>query len=245
MVILMRFAVRSNLLPRLLSSHQTNKSLTVGVRNLSTVLPDEVSFYNNAGFDWWSGISMKPLRALNQLRVPLIRDTLTGGRKLTTSKPLNGYSCIDVGCGGGLLCEPLARLGASVTGIDPSQSSIQAAEEHRDWFSSSLSENLNYKMTSIEDFVVNESHHNQFDAVVASEVLEHVQDLDLFIKCCEKLIKPGGNLIVTTINQTLAAYIIDILIAEKVLGLIPQGTHQYELFISPTSLQKLVEHSKY
>ncbi|XP_053203186.1 ubiquinone biosynthesis O-methyltransferase, mitochondrial-like [Panonychus citri] len=220
-------------------------SLESGKSNFSTISPDQVTFYNNAGFDWWSGVSMKPLRALNQLRVPLIRDTLTKGKPLETSKPLQGYTCIDVGCGGGLLCEPLARLGASVIGLDPSSGSIQAAEEHRDWFSPGLSSNLNYINTSIEDFTSDTSNHGKFDSVIASEVLEHVEDIDLFIKSCGHLIKPGGNLIITTINQTLAAYIVDILIAEKVLGLIPEGTHQYQLFITPTSLQRLIEHNEF
>lgn len=202
-------------------------------RNLTTG-----DVFRSQSFDWWQSPHMYPLRAMNQLRVPLITNKLSG-KMMVNDKPLSGFNLIDVGCGGGLLSEPLARLGANVVGLDSSTESILAAENHLIQYSPALRERLQYHNKSIEEFV--ETSHQSFDAIVASEVVEHIHDLNSFFKNCAKILKPNGLLIVTTINQTLTAYILDILLAEKILNIIPNGTHQYDLFVSPTSLSLLLE----
>lgn len=197
--------------------------------------------FKSHSFDWWSSPDLYPLRALNQLRVPLVRDQLIT-KSIATDKPLSGFKLVDVGCGGGLLSEPLARLGASVIGLDSSEESLSVAQNHLIRYSPSLREKLQYHNKSIEQFAA--ECNDLVDAVVASEVVEHVQDLDSFFKNCAKVLKPHGLVVITTINQTLTAYVLDILLAEKVFRILPDGTHQYENFVSPTSLSLLLEESK-
>ncbi|XP_074600477.1 ubiquinone biosynthesis O-methyltransferase, mitochondrial-like [Brevipalpus obovatus] len=189
--------------------------------------------------EWWSDPKNKPLRSMNQLRVPLIRDNLLAGKPINNDKPLSGLKILDVGCGGGLLSEPLARLGANVTGIDASEFSIDAAKDHLNSYSSSLKSHIEYFATEIGEFGTKNA--GSFDSVVASEVVEHVDDLEPFIQSCASALKPNGSIIITTINQTLTAYMLDIILAEKVFQMLPEGTHQYELFISPNSLSLLLE----
>ncbi|XP_065885330.1 ubiquinone biosynthesis O-methyltransferase-like isoform X3 [Dysidea avara] len=183
-----------------------------------------------------------PLHYLNELRVPLIRNALLnypleGQADCHTPKPLKGYSILDVGCGAGILTEPLARLGASVTGVDPVEENIIVAREHAAE-DPSLSDTLQYECCTVED-VASRSH--QFDVVVASEVLEHVSHLDVFVSQLCATVKPGGYGVFTTINRTLFSYITAILLAEYVARLLPVGTHQWEKFITPSELEKLLK----
>ncbi|XP_062464441.1 ubiquinone biosynthesis O-methyltransferase, mitochondrial isoform X2 [Pezoporus occidentalis] len=152
--------------------------------------------------------------------------------------PLSGVKILDVGCGGGLLSEPLGRLGASVTGIDPLEDNIRTADQHKS-FDPVLAQRIQYKSSSLEEIV--EESMETFDVIVASEVVEHVADLEMFIKCCSQVLKPGGSLFITTVNRTQLSYVLGIVVAEKILGVVPEGTHEWEKFVPPEDLERLLE----
>ena len=146
-------------------------------------------------------------------------------------RPLEGLSILDIGCGGGLVCEPLARLGARVTGIDP------ASEEHRGGAPARGGAGLgiDYRVARVEDLV---AEARLFDAVACLEVVEHVPDPGAFLKLCAALVRPGGLMLLSTINRTLKAYLLAIVGAEYVLRWLPVGTHQWERFVTPAELQR-------
>ncbi|KAM8937570.1 ubiquinone biosynthesis O-methyltransferase, mitochondrial isoform 1-T1 [Lycaon pictus] len=153
-------------------------------------------------------------------------------------KPLSGMKILDVGCGGGLLTEPLGRLGASVIGIDPVDENIKTAQHHKS-FDPVLDKRIEYRACSLEEIV--QETAETFDAVVASEVVEHVIDLETFIQCCCEVLKPGGSLFITTINKTQLSYALGIVFAEQIAGIVPKGTHTWEKFISPEKLESILE----
>jgi len=209
---------------------------------------EEVKKFQKLAQEWWDPNGpLKSLMSMNELRVPFIRDGLlsSGGKdnlpNQTPGKPLAGFKILDVGCGGGLLCEPLARLGACVTGVDPVEESVRVALTHalRD---PDFGENLTYSCTTVEALYPDWA--DSFDAVVASEVIEHVPDPVEFAENCIKLIKPGGSFFVTTLNKTQLSWMLAIVAAENVLGLLPRGTHEWEKFVSPEDLTKIVERAQ-
>ncbi|XP_048669070.1 ubiquinone biosynthesis O-methyltransferase, mitochondrial isoform X2 [Marmota marmota marmota] len=153
-------------------------------------------------------------------------------------KPLSGMKILDVGCGGGLLAEPLGRLGASVVGIDPVDENIKTAQHHKS-FDPVLDKRIEYRVCSLEEIV--EEKAETFDAVIASEVIEHVNDLETFIQCCCQVLKPGGSLFITTINKTQLSYALGIVFSEQVAGIVPKGTHIWEKFVSPEMLESILE----
>ena len=222
-------------------------------RTGNTVDIDEVKrFAQNFDYDfWWKSKEGEPLRSMNELRVPLIRDSLVKqihkpplsslvSEESLSNKPLKGLKVLEVGSGGGLLCEPMARLGASTTGIDPVPENIDISLRHLRESSPELTDRLSYVCSSIEDFAKVEKNVSSFDGLVASEVLEHVEDVDLFLESGHKLIKPGGRLIITTINQTFASQILAISIAENILKIVPKGTHSYKKLIPLNGLVLLL-----
>ncbi|XP_064268856.1 ubiquinone biosynthesis O-methyltransferase, mitochondrial isoform X3 [Passer domesticus] len=176
---------------------------------------------------------------MNDIRVPFIRDTLLSmSSNYHLGNPLSGIKILDVGCGGGLLSEPLGRLGASVTGIDPVEDNIRTADRHKS-FDPVLAKRIQYKSSSLEEIV--EESMETFDVIVASEVVEHVADLETFIKCCSQVLKPEGSLFITTINKTQLSYVLGIVVAEKIMGIVPEGTHEWEKFVPPEELERLLE----
>ncbi|KAL1775854.1 ubiquinone biosynthesis O-methyltransferase, mitochondrial isoform X1 [Sigmodon hispidus] len=206
----------------------------------TTVDSKEVKTFLALAHKWWDEQGVfAPLHSMNDLRVPFIRDNL-----LKTSvnhhpgKPLSGMKILDVGCGGGLLTEPLGRLGASVTGIDPVAENIKIAQHHKS-FDPVLDKRIEYQVCSLEE-TVNETGE-VFDAVVASEVVEHVIDLETFIQCCYRVLKPGGSLFITTINKTQLSYALGIVLSEQIVGIVPKGTHTWEKFVSPEKLESILE----
>lgn len=204
---------------------------------------------------------MKMLHAMNRLRVPFIRDGLinTGivaKDNIEKSEPLIGVSILDVGCGGkihteisfsflfirisltgGILSEPLARLGGNVTGLDATNDLIEIAKTH------DTLKTINYICASVEEHA--SENEAKYDAIVASEILEHVTNPDEFLKACVKCLKPQGSIFVTTVNKTLPSFFGGILMAEYVLRWLPKGTHQWEKFITPPQLQRFLEDGKY
>ncbi|XP_023061662.1 ubiquinone biosynthesis O-methyltransferase, mitochondrial isoform X3 [Piliocolobus tephrosceles] len=153
-------------------------------------------------------------------------------------KPLFGMKILDVGCGGGLLTEPLGRLGASVIGIDPVDENIKTAQCHKS-FDPVLDKRIEYRVCSLEEIV--EETAETFDAVVASEVVEHVIDLETFLQCCCQVLKPSGSLFITTINKTQLSYALGIVFSEQIAGIVPKGTHTWEKFVSPETLESILE----
>lgn len=221
------------------------KLQTCGLQNYSTANKTEVEHFNKFKSGWWdeNGV-MKPLHSMNKLRVPFIRDGLinTGlvqKNCINTPKPLTNLNILEVGCGGGILTEPLALLGCRVTGIDAASELLEMAKEHS--VSHPSRENIDYHLTTIEKFV--ETNVEKFDAVVASEVLEHVDQPEQFLQACVQCLKPGGSIFVTTVNQNLFSWFVVVPLAENVLRLLPPGTHHYDKFISPQRVQKLLEHN--
>ncbi|XP_051016844.1 ubiquinone biosynthesis O-methyltransferase, mitochondrial [Acomys russatus] len=206
----------------------------------TTVDNKEVKTFLALAHTWWDEQgAFAPLHSMNDLRVPFIRDNLL---KTSAShhpgKPLSGMRILDVGCGGGLLTEPLGRLGASVTGIDPVDENIKIAQHHKS-FDPVLDERIEYKVCSLEDTV--SENAEGFDAVVASEVVEHVVNLDMFVQCCYRVLKPGGSLFVTTLNKTQLSYALGIVFTEQIAGIVPKGTHMWEKFVSPEKLESILE----
>uniref|UniRef100_UPI00398E7D6D ubiquinone biosynthesis O-methyltransferase, mitochondrial n=1 Tax=Pristiophorus japonicus TaxID=55135 RepID=UPI00398E7D6D len=205
----------------------------------TTVEPGEMKKFQALSQKWWDrNGEFAVLHALNDLRVPFIRDTLlTYSEKQQLGCPLHGFRILDVGCGGGLLSEPLGRLGAMVAGIDPLEDNIRTAEVHRS-FDPGLQEQIQYTACSLEEMATEAT--GTFDAVVASEVVEHVSDVETFIQYAAQVLTPGGSLFITTINKTSLSYVLAIVAAEQILRIVPKGTHEWEKFISPEELERLL-----
>ncbi|NXX88805.1 COQ3 protein, partial [Centropus bengalensis] len=206
----------------------------------SSVDSKEMKKFQLLAHKWWDEEGeYSALHSMNDIRVPFIRDTLLNmGRNYHLGNPLSGVKILDVGCGGGLLSEPLARLGASVTGIDPLEDNIRTADQHKS-FDPVLDKRIEYKSCSLEEIV--EESMETFDVIVASEVVEHVADLEMFINCCSQVLKPGGSLFITTINKTQLSYVLGVVVAEKIIGIVPEGTHEWEKFVPPEELERLLE----
>ncbi|XP_069124422.1 ubiquinone biosynthesis O-methyltransferase, mitochondrial-like [Argopecten irradians] len=190
---------------------------------------------------WWNELGeFQALHTMNELRVPMIRDALVGEVFPSTALPLTGMQILDVGCGGGILTEPLARLGAQMIGVDMVQDNIKTAQAHL-VDDPSIRARVKYIQATVEDLVGSEER--KFDAVVASEVVEHVADLESFLSSSCLLLKPGGSLFITTINKTQISRGLAVFAAEKLLRLVPDGTHDWEKFVPPDDLQYLLENN--
>lgn len=193
---------------------------------------DQLKVFRDNAAKWWNGKEFSILRSMNELRVPFIKNGI--------EKPLEGSKLLDVGCGGGILSEPLARLGATVLGIDPVFESINQAQIHAQ-ADVALKDRLRYLNCNIEDISAQKEHVEQYDAVIASEVLEHIEDIENFLIHCNKVIKPNGSLFVTTINQTPLSWLGVIFFGEYILQQLPKGTHSYDMFVSVKGLRVMLE----
>ncbi|XP_045768336.1 ubiquinone biosynthesis O-methyltransferase-like [Maniola jurtina] len=184
--------------------------------------------------------TFKALYRLNYIRVPYIRDSLVDvppGEKF--SNCLKGKKILDVGCGGGFLSEALAMLGAEVTGIDPSEAAIENATQNR-FKNKRLENNLPaYIWTTIEEY--SKEYPEKYDVVVASEVIDHVANQELFVESCARTAKPGAKLFFTTINRTRLAQFFIIFVYEDVLKIVPKGVHEFDKFIKPNELKYMIE----
>ena len=190
----------------------------------------ELERFAHLAAHWWDAAGpLAPLHKLNPTRIAYVRDRICGhlGRDPLGARPLAGLSAVDVGCGGGLLCEPLARLGAAIVGIDLAPTSVQAAAEHAR--AGGLS--IDYRVAAAEDLVAERA---QFDLVCAMEVVEHVADPAEFLAACAALVRPGGGLVLATLNRTFRAFALGIVAAEYVLGWLPRGTHSWSRFVRPS-----------
>lgn len=198
----------------------------------TTVDPAEVARFAALAERWWDPEGeFRPLHRLNPVRLAYVRDRLIGhfGRDPRAMTPLDGLALLDVGCGGGLISEPMARLGARVTGIDAAERNIAIAIAHA--AESGLA--IDYRHATVEDLA---AAGERFDAVLALEIVEHVADPDLFLAACGEVLKPGGALVVSTLNRTPKAFALAIVGAEYVLRWLPRGTHDWRKFLRPSEL---------
>jgi 2-polyprenyl-6-hydroxyphenyl methylase / 3-demethylubiquinone-9 3-methyltransferase len=194
---------------------------------------DEVARFAKLGGEWWDPNGpFKPLHRINPTRLAYIRDQLCRAyqRNAKEANSLGGLSVLDIGCGGGLVCEPLARLGAHVTGIDPGAESIDAAKAHAE--AGGLA--IDYRAATAEDLV---ARGESYDAVLLLEVVEHVPNVPAFLKMVSPLVKPGGTMILSTLNRTLKAFALAIVGGEYILRWLPVGTHQWDRFVTPDELR--------
>lgn len=209
-----------------------------------TVVIEEVEkFHRLASTCWNKNGPLAALHLMNFLRVPLVCDGLKQTGIISPHiaggpLPLDGLHILDVGCGGGILSEALASLGASVTGIDPTAEMIQVAQDHCSR-NPTISNRIMYKCSSLEDLM--DTEQVKYDAIVASEVIEHIKNLDQFLLCCVELVKENGSLFFTTINKTWSSYLLAIAAAEWIMRIVPQGTHNWENFVLPSQLQMKLE----
>lgn len=194
--------------------------------------PDEVARFSAMARDWWDPAGpLAPLHRLNPTRLAWIRDRIADhfGRDTKSDHPLESLKILDIGCGGGLVTEPLARLGATVTGIDPADENIAVARHH------AAAEGLpiDYRPETAEALA---ARGETFDVVLILEVVEHVVDVPGFVATVGALVKPGGLLLASTINRTLKAWALAIVGAEYVLRWLPRGTHSYDKLVTPNEL---------
>jgi len=202
----------------------------------TTINPEEIAKFAAMAEEWWdpSG-KFKPLHKFNPVRLGYIRDKAIAhfGRDGTKRRPFEGLRILDIGCGGGLLSEPMARLGAKVVGVDAGERNIAIAGLHAE--QSGLE--IDYRATTAEALA---AAGEQFDIVLNMEVVEHVDNVPLYMKSCADLVAPGGLLFTATINRTLRAYALAIVGAEQVLRWLPKGTHDYAKFLTPEEISALV-----
>jgi len=195
-----------------------------------SVDPAEIDKFRGMAADWWSPTGkFAPLHKFNPVRLGFIRDNAVShfGRDTASRTPLEGLRILDVGCGGGLVSEPLARLGAHVTGVDAGDANIKAAMVHAD----SHHIDVDYRVGTVEGLIA--ANEDPYDIVLTLEVVEHVADPARFLADCARLVRPGGLMLVATINRTAKAFALAIVGAERVLRWLPVGTHDWAKFVTP------------
>jgi 2-polyprenyl-6-hydroxyphenyl methylase/3-demethylubiquinone-9 3-methyltransferase len=203
----------------------------------TTIDPAEVARFEQIAQTWWDPKGpMRILHKFNPVRLAYIRDEACRrfGRDPRSAQSLAGLRILDVGCGGGVLSEPLARLGASVTGLDPAPTNIEVARRHAERAGVAV----DYRGETVEMVA---GRGETFDIVLAMEVVEHVADVQAFVTACARVVKPGGFLAMATLNRTLRSFALAIVGAEYVLGWLPKGTHQWERFVTPEELTLAIE----
>jgi len=201
---------------------------------LSTIDKIEIEKFSKLAKDWWNPDGkFRPLHLFNPTRIKFIKEKLIYHFKLDSfsQKPLEKLKILDIGSGGGLLCEPLYRLGASVTGIDASDKNIEAAKLH----AKEMDLNIKYIHSSPENINLK----NEFDVILCMEVVEHVSSINLFIQKCSGLVKKNGIIFISTINKNLKSYAFAILGAEYILKWLPIGTHDWNKFLTPKDLENI------
>ena len=201
---------------------------------MTSINKKEIEKFSKIADEWWNPEGkFKPLHKFNPIRIKYIKENIISNFKLKNQrKPLSGINILDIGCGGGLLSEPMARMGANVTGIDASDKNIKIAKLH----SKKNKLKINYLCSSPEKLNVKK----KFDVILNMEIVEHVEDINFFLKSCSGHLKKNGLMFVATINKTLKSYIFAIVGAEYVLRWLPIGTHDWEKFVKPEELKKIL-----
>ena len=200
---------------------------------MNTVNKKEIEKFSKIADEWWDpNGKFKPLHKFNPIRIKYIKHNIIKNFKLNSKNtPLKNIDILDIGCGGGLLAEPMCRLGAKVVGIDASQKNINVAKFH----AKKNKLNINYICASPEILKINK----KFDVILNMEIIEHVDDINFFIKKSSELLKKNGLMFIATINKTLKSYVFAIIGAEYILKWLPRGTHDWEKFVKPEDLIKI------
>ena len=201
---------------------------------MNSINKKEIEKFSNMAAEWWDPEGkFKPLHKFNPIRIKYIKENIIKEFQLRNKKyPLSGINVLDIGCGGGLLSEPMCRLGANVTAIDASNKNIAIANLH----AKKNNLKINYICSSPEKLKTTK----KFDVILNMEIVEHVEDVDFFLKSCANLLKKNGLMFVATINKTLKSYIFAIVGAEYVLRWLPIGTHEWEKFVKPEELKSIL-----
>ena len=201
---------------------------------MNSINKKEIEKFSNMATEWWDPEGkFKPLHKFNPIRIKYIKENIVKEFQLKNKKyPLSGINVLDIGCGGGLLSEPMCRLGANVTAIDASNKNIAIANLH----AKKNNLKINYICSSPEKLKTTK----KFDVILNMEIVEHVEDVDFFLKSCANLLKKNGLMFVATINKTLKSYIFAIVGAEYVLRWLPIGTHEWEKFVKPEELKSIL-----
>ncbi len=201
---------------------------------MNSINKKEIEKFSNMAAEWWDPEGkFKPLHKFNPIRIKYIKENIIKEFQLKNKKyPLSGINVLDIGCGGGLLSEPMCRLGANVTAIDASNKNIAIANLH----AKKNNLKINYICSSPEKLKTKK----KFDVILNMEIVEHVEDVDFFLKSCANLLKKNGLMFVATINKTLKSYIFAIVGAEYVLRWLPIGTHEWEKFVKPEELKSIL-----
>ena len=201
---------------------------------MNSINKKEIEKFSNMAAEWWDPEGkFKPLHKFNPIRIKYIKENIIKEFQLKNKKyPLSGINVLDIGCGGGLLSEPMCRLGANVTAIDASNKNIAIANLH----AKKNNLKINYICSSPEKLKTTK----KFDVILNMEIVEHVEDVDFFLKSCANLLKKNGLMFVATINKTLKSYIFAIVGAEYVLRWLPIGTHEWEKFVKPEKLKSIL-----
>ena len=204
----------------------------------NTINKKEIEKFSKIAEEWWNPEGkFKPLHKFNPIRISYLKENIIKTFKLENKKtPLKDLKILDIGCGGGLLSEPMCRLGAKVTGIDASDKNIKVAKLH----SKKNNLKIDYFCSSPEKFKIKD----KFDVILNMEIVEHVEDVSLFLKSCTELLKKNGIMFVATLNKTLKSYIFAIVGAEYILRWLPIGTHEWEKFVKPDKLTSILEKNK-
>ncbi|MBW9087037.1 bifunctional 2-polyprenyl-6-hydroxyphenol methylase/3-demethylubiquinol 3-O-methyltransferase UbiG [Rhizobium wenxiniae] len=200
----------------------------------TTVDKDQVEMFSKMAAEWWSPTGkFRPLHKFNPVRLAYIRERVCQnfGRDPKAHRPLEGLRILDIGCGGGLLSEPVARMGATVIGADPSEKNIGIASTH----AKETGTQIDYRAVTAEDLA---QAGETFDVILNMEVVEHVADVNLFLTTCASMVRPGGLMFMATINRTLKARALAIFAAEEILRWLPRGTHQYEKLVRPEEIER-------
>mgnify|MGYP001274717777 FL=1 len=207
---------------------------------MSTIDKVEVEKFSKIANDWWNpNGKFKTLHIFNPARIKIIKDKIISYYSLDphSEKPLSKVNILDIGCGGGLLCEPLKRLGAEITGIDASENNIKAAKLH----AQEMDLDINYINCSPENLKINK----KFKVILNMEIVEHVSDVNLFIQKCSSLIEKNGIMFVATINKNIKSYLFAIIGAEYILRWLPIGTHDWNKFLTPEELKNIAEKNNF
>jgi len=206
---------------------------------MRSVNKKEIEKFSNIATEWWDpNGKFKPLHKFNPTRIKYIKENIINQFKLKNKiHPLFGINILDIGCGGGLLSEPMCRLGANVTGIDASIKNIKIAKLH----ANKNKLKINYICSSPEKLLIKK----KFDVILNMEIVEHVEDVEFFLKSCSKLLKRDGLMFVATINKTIKSYVFAIVGAEYVLRWLPIGTHEWEKFVTPKDLKEILLKNKF
>jgi 2-polyprenyl-6-hydroxyphenyl methylase/3-demethylubiquinone-9 3-methyltransferase len=206
----------------------------------STINKEEIQKFSRLADEWWDvNGKFKPLHMFNPIRIEYITSMLKQHFKINNSKTnfLNGLNILDIGCGGGLISEPMARLGAKVTGIDASEKNIKVAKIHSE--KSKLE--INYLNKSPEQL----KDEKEFDVILNLEIVEHVENVNFYIRSCYDLLKKDGIMFTATLNRSLTSYLKAIIGAEYILRWLPIGTHDWNKFLKPEELEKILHDEKF